>query len=193
MGRKKLYNRDDALLAIKHHFWQYGFEATSLFDLERVSGLPKQTLYREFTDKEGMYVAALAHYQVQEVQSANRLLKTQENPKARFQALFDAILADAGSPSGRLGCFICNAAAERTNLGHQATDQVIDALGRLRSIFADALNVPSGDDYLADSVLAGYIGFRNLVRNDWPTTNLQAVANDLLSMIDRGAKLPQQP
>lgn len=140
-----------------------------------------------------MYVAALAHYQVQQVQSANRLLKTQENPKARFQALYDAILADAGSPSGRLGCFICKAAAERTNLGSQATDQVVDALGRLRSIFADALNVPSGDDYLADSVLAGYIGFRNLVRNDWPTTNLQAVANDLLSMIDRGAKLPQQP
>lgn len=188
MGRKKLYNRDDALLAIKHHFWQYGFERTSLFDLERVSGLPKQTLYREFADKESMYVAALAHYQVQEVQGANKLLKTQKSPKDRFQALFDAILADAGSPSGRLGCFICNAAAERTNLGPQATAQVIKALDRLRSIFAGALNVTSDDDYLADSVLAGYIGFRNLVRNDWPAINLQSVAGDLLNLIDRRAK-----
>lgn len=43
-------------------FWEQGFAATSLQDLERATGVNRSGLYSEFADKDALYVATPDHY-----------------------------------------------------------------------------------------------------------------------------------
>ena len=185
MGRQKLYDRNDALESIKRCFWRNGYAATSLHDLERATGLPKQTLYREFSSKEGMYIAALASYDREEIEGAIHLLRQHELPTQRFAALFDSLLEIAQTPAGRDGCFLCNAAADRTGIERIVSDAVSASLKRLRDAFSAALNASATDDHFADSLLATYVGFRSLIRNHWPMEKLRAVADEILMQIEK--------
>jgi TetR/AcrR family transcriptional regulator, transcriptional repressor for nem operon len=49
---------DRALLA----FWQRGYDGCSITDLTQACGINRQSLYNAFTDKHGMFQAALARY-----------------------------------------------------------------------------------------------------------------------------------
>ncbi len=43
-------------------FWRLGFDGCSITDLTEACGINRQSLYNRFTDKRGMFVAALARY-----------------------------------------------------------------------------------------------------------------------------------
>ena len=43
-------------------FWKHGFADTSVQELERATGVNKSGLYKEFRDKEDLFVACLRHY-----------------------------------------------------------------------------------------------------------------------------------
>ena len=73
MGRPKNFDPETAIAAVKELFWLQGYEGTSLHDIERATGLAKQSLYREFGDKRGIYLAALRHYEQHEAAEAARL------------------------------------------------------------------------------------------------------------------------
>ena len=179
MARKKTYDEKDALAAIKDQFWRHGYEGASLHALENATGLPKQTLYREFGSKKGMYLAALADYERDEVRGAIRLLRAHDRPEDRVRALFDAVLEEAeGSVAGR-GCFLCNAAADRTGLDEAISHSVSGTLSLLRDAMEEALDCGPADKHRADALLASYIGFRNLARNGWPVERLRAMATNL--------------
>lgn len=183
MGRRKLYNREAILDALTQCFWQHGYEGTSLQDLEKATGMPKQSLYREFSSKSGMYAATLAHYERHEVRTALALVNAQAEPMDGLRALFSSILAEAGQPDGRRGCFLCNAAVDRTGIDLEIGNRVQDALRRLRDAFAKSLALEKDQEHIADTLLAGYVGLRSLVRNDWPVGALRKVADDLLETI----------
>ncbi|KRL61844.1 TetR/AcrR family transcriptional regulator [Lactobacillus psittaci] len=59
MGRKKKYNSNEVIEAITSVFLQYGYEATSLDDLVKATGLLRGSLYSEFGSKRGMFLAVL--------------------------------------------------------------------------------------------------------------------------------------
>ncbi len=187
MGRTKLYDPQSALSAIKMQFWQNGFEGTSLHDLEVASALPKQTLYREFGDKQQMYLKALGDYERTEIRDAARILASVLDPKKAFAALFEAIIDEVESSDGRRGCFLCNASADRTSIDHEIGIQVAAMLERWRQTFQKALSagqdVEQQENELSGTLLAGYIGLRILARSGSPPHRLRGVAEQLLSLI----------
>lgn len=62
MGRKKSYEIDQVLFKIGRVFIEHGYEATSLNDLERETGLLRGSLYREFSSKRTMFHLSLKEY-----------------------------------------------------------------------------------------------------------------------------------
>jgi TetR/AcrR family transcriptional regulator, copper-responsive repressor len=62
MGRPKGFSREEVLEKAMPVFWKHGFADTSLQDLERATGVNKSGLYKEFRDKEDLFVACLRHY-----------------------------------------------------------------------------------------------------------------------------------
>ncbi|WP_133625299.1 MULTISPECIES: TetR/AcrR family transcriptional regulator [Erwinia] len=61
-GRPKTFNREAALDKALELFWRHGYEGTSLADLVEATGAKAPTLYAEFTNKEGMFRAAVDRY-----------------------------------------------------------------------------------------------------------------------------------
>ena len=47
MGRPKGYDRDDVVVAARDLFWERGYEATSISDLEQRTGLNRSSLYQK--------------------------------------------------------------------------------------------------------------------------------------------------
>jgi TetR/AcrR family transcriptional repressor of nem operon len=62
MARPKNYSRDVALQTITELFWRKGYHATSLSDLERVTGVGRKSLQNDFGSKEEMFALSLDHY-----------------------------------------------------------------------------------------------------------------------------------
>ncbi|WP_414840414.1 helix-turn-helix domain-containing protein [Carnobacterium sp. TMP28] len=62
MGRKKTYETYLVLLKMGEIFIERGYEATSLDDLERETGLLRGSLYREFGSKRTMFELTLKEY-----------------------------------------------------------------------------------------------------------------------------------
>ncbi len=190
MGRVKQFEPDTALEAIKNVFWQNGYEGSSLHDLELATGLQRQSLYREFGNKRSMYLAALREYERVEVKQAQRLLRSADNPVARFTLLFETVIGTSSDMVDRRGCLLCNAAADRTSLDSGIGQDIVAALDRLRAGFAEALVPVSTDETLADALLTGYVGLRVLTRTGMDYRRLLASANALVSLI---GPIPAEP
>lgn len=61
-GRPRAFDREEALAAAMHLFWQKGYSATSICDLTSAMGIGSPSLYAAFGSKEALYAEALDHY-----------------------------------------------------------------------------------------------------------------------------------
>ena len=61
-GRPLSFDRDGALLAAMHLFWQHGYEATSVADLTKVMGITPPSLYAAFDDKRRLFLETVDRY-----------------------------------------------------------------------------------------------------------------------------------
>ncbi len=168
MARPMSFEPDEALEAIKQTFWTKGFEATSMQDIEAATGLRKQSLYRLYGDKQGMYRAALAHYEENEIAGAEALLAEDRSPRARIERLFGAVLDAARTANDRRGCFLCNASVDVPLLDGETTEKVRMMTERMRRAFRTALaggrDDPETVERAADAILALYSGLRILIK-----------------------------
>jgi AcrR family transcriptional regulator len=62
MARPREFDEDDVLERALHVFWDKGFEAASLADLQEATGLTKSSLYKAFESKEGLFRRVLDRY-----------------------------------------------------------------------------------------------------------------------------------
>ncbi|MXN64774.1 TetR family transcriptional regulator [Stappia sp. GBMRC 2046] len=62
MGRKKSYDRADALDKAMREFWKSGYEGAHLATLVERTGMNRFSLYKEFGGKAGLFEEALAAY-----------------------------------------------------------------------------------------------------------------------------------
>lgn len=61
-GRPRSFDPDVVLSKAMMVFWQQGFDATGMAQLEAATGLGRQSLYIAFGDKRGLFLAAVDHY-----------------------------------------------------------------------------------------------------------------------------------
>lgn len=181
MGRPKNFDPETAIAAVKELFWLHGYEGTSLQDIERATGLAKQSLYRQYGDKRGIYLAALRHHEQHEAAEAARLLARHADPREAFASLFAAVIAEA-QDSHRRGCFLCNAGADRTMIDPAIGTAVSDAMERLVLTFARKLG--DSDPLLARSraLVVIYVGLRISVRAGGAYDPLIATVRHCLDM-----------
>ncbi len=90
-------------------FWNKGYEATSLAELCRVTGLNKGSLYQAFGDKHSLFMRALTYYADREYREVMAVAMQHESPLARIRAIVRKICDDA---CGGLGCMMNNSMVE---------------------------------------------------------------------------------
>ncbi len=191
MARPLGFDPDQATAALKAVFWARGYEATSMQDIEAGTGLAKQSLYRLFGDKRGMYRAALQSYAAHEVASGAALVaETPGDARAKLAALFDSAIEDTIIAGDLRGCFLCNATAE-VAVDDAETQGVLRVMAdQLTQVFVTALRADKA--YAQDADLtarralhlhSGYVGLRVLVKSGLTLTEGRALVDDLLAVV----------
>lgn len=188
MARPREFDTDAALRAMTALFWEHGYEGTSMHDIERGTGLRKQSLYRAFGDKRGMYLAALAAYEREEMVAGAKLLDGPGDAATRFGRLFRHIIDDAVDGGDRRGCFLCNASIDQAPLDAQTGKLVADMMARLERTFgaafaADGPTIPDAHRKTVRALMTGYLGLRVLVKAGAARDVLEDAADRLLSAL----------
>ncbi|MFT4627634.1 MAG: AcrR family transcriptional regulator [Myxococcota bacterium] len=150
MGRRKTYDREAIAARAMRLFWERGYHATSTRDLTTAMGVNPYSLYAEFGSKEGLYAAAIAHYEATVVERHFGSLDADgaSLPEVRQVLVF---FGDNGTrPHSELGCLVCNAGAELAPSPEQSEASTARFVDRLTRGFAHALGNAEAAGLLVD-------------------------------------------
>ena len=62
MARPREFDIEEVLTKVLDAFWLHGYDATSMSDLERATGIAKGSLYKGYGDKKSLFTQALDSY-----------------------------------------------------------------------------------------------------------------------------------
>jgi TetR/AcrR family transcriptional repressor of nem operon len=132
--RRPEFDRDDVLEAALQTFWRKGYEATTLPDLLKATGLARQSLYNSFGDKHALFLASLRRYDNLQLGKMEATLA--KGPvRAALRSIFETALASAGE----CGCFLLNSAAELLPRDPEVGKLAASAIERQERALAEAL------------------------------------------------------
>ena len=109
VGRPREFDEEQVLTAAMEAFWRKGYEATSLVDLTKSTGLNKASLYRVFGDKHQLFMAALNNYSDIEFRETTAVISESASPLTNLRAVVQKVCEDAGSDKG---CLMINSMVE---------------------------------------------------------------------------------
>lgn len=110
MPWEKSFNEVDAVEKAMQVFWKKGYDATSITDLIKGTGINRGSLYNAFGGKHEIFVAALVKYDAEKRRAALAELEALDNPVAAINGLFDSIVQETTSDIEKKGCFLINTA-----------------------------------------------------------------------------------
>lgn len=112
MARTREFDPKDALAKAMSAFWKNGYFDTSVDDLVAATGVSRYGLYGEFGSKQGLFLAALDHYQNTIIDSVFNVVEQPDASLPAIREFFAHLVGVSSQPAARLGCLICNTASE---------------------------------------------------------------------------------
>lgn len=176
MARPREFETEAALEKAMGLFWDLGYEEASLARLLAAMKITRGSFYKAFKDKHAAYLASMKKYDREVVGETVAYLGNPENGSGRdrIMSLFEKVAQIAESDGDRLGCFLCNALADKAAQGGEIEEQLQAMTLRLETAFKKALEDssdpaagthPAGwSEETARGLLALYFGMRVLGR-----------------------------
>ena len=195
MGRQQSFDTTTAIQAARDLFWDRGFEATSLTDLELATGLNRSSLYHAFGSKRGLFDAAAQDYldTVIRPRLAGLAVATGRDQAAAgralveyFENLSDAV-ATLPADSARRGCLLVNAAADLAAHDDVARDVVdgyrAELTAALRGALASALHSRPASALDADARVLASLSVSAMVLARINTAESVALLGSAIDMV----------
>jgi len=191
MPRQKSHTKDDLVASAMHRFWQYGYEATSLDDLVKATGVSRHGIYSDVGNKERLYLASFEAYQILIVTPALEGLESADAGLAEIQAYFETQIALAesiGLPGP--GCLAANAMTETAPHNKDVANQVDAHNARLTAGFLNALKTAAtGLPMLEQKKLARFLtvtaqGLWSMSRTVGDAKQLREYVSTLMLLIE---------
>ncbi len=192
MPWEKSYDTAAVVDRAKHAFWAAGYEATSINDLLEATGLNRGSLYAEFGDKRGLFMAALRSYDVDQREAFLGELAANAAPLDAIATAFSVaaeVPEDGITPAG---CLLVNTALELAPHDPEVRTLVNVSFAAVEEFFSirlhDAqsrgeLNADVNTDTAATALLGLFLGLRVLTRSGADATARQAIVTQAAAMI----------
>jgi TetR/AcrR family transcriptional repressor of nem operon len=193
MARPKQFDVEEVMQEALEAFWEHGYVATSMQDLQEEMGLNRGSLYGTFGDKKKLFLAVLDKYYEQRVEDFQRVLEEPESPRQALRDLLDRVASECTGDDGQRGCLAAKAAMElaphdkdvaawlkrfhRRNVGMVA--KVIER-GQQRGEISRRLDAESA----ARFVLNNIAGLRLLGTTSPSNSDVKAVIELVLKVLD---------
>lgn len=110
MPRAKSYDRKTVLLKAMQEFWIKGYERTSVASLEKAMEINRFSIYEEFGDKKGLFLASIEAYG-DEITERHTACLLEPGGAAGIQQFFTTLLPPV-SRKNNPGCLIMNSLVE---------------------------------------------------------------------------------
>ena len=120
MPRTKEYVRAEVLEAATRVFWERGYEGTSVENLVEATGLHRRSMYGEFGDKDGLFLACIDHYANETAKHLMAILQASPRGLQNIGAFFRERVDYAASDTCQ-GCLLVNTAIENGVVGTEAS------------------------------------------------------------------------
>lgn len=127
MTRTKEYDRQKVLEDATKLFWKQGFNATSMNELVKKTGLNKQSMYKEFGDKENFFIACLTYYIIEDSREPARILTSEPRSLKNIEDFLDNRIEYAISDDC-YGCLLVNSVIEKETLSDNINHIVYSTL-----------------------------------------------------------------
>uniref|UniRef100_A0A931CZE1 TetR/AcrR family transcriptional regulator n=2 Tax=Pseudomonas chaetocerotis TaxID=2758695 RepID=A0A931CZE1_9PSED len=174
-------------------FWQRGYEAASLQDLQAATGLSKSSLYQTYPSKQAWFVAAFSRYVAQRRALLLEQLAASTSPLAFIRERLLSVLEDDGPDGVPRGCMLVNVANE-FSLSEPALVPVLQqATAGVCQVFEQALEraVACGELRSAQDLAAraSYLqcvmsGLRTQVKSAVPADSIRATVEVVMASLD---------
>lgn len=161
MGRPRQYTREAVVEKAMGAFWQNGYKATSVSDIVRESGLNTASLYKEFGDKDGLFLEALRHYRGHVIGPRYQILRDSPN-MAGVETFLRNVMTGAEKAEYR-GCLMMNHLAQKHVIAAAAAEQIGAFCAEIESLVEAALRNARSDGEIGPdkdpAVLASFVVF----------------------------------
>ncbi len=137
-GRPKKFDDAEVLARAMTVFWKKGYAATSLDDLVNAMGIPRQSLYRAFTDKHTLFLRSLDFYNEN---VGNRLMSILSAEGPAIDNLRNALAfwRSGVSSTERIGCMMVNTSTQDFSEDAEVTQLVKASHLRVVKAFEETL------------------------------------------------------
>ena len=171
MPWEKSYREEDVLEGAMRAFWACGYEATSMAELVKATGINRGSLYAAFDGKRGLFLRALDHYDTHHRAGFLDAIGRDLPPRAAILEVFRR-----ASEQGRQtppGCLLVNTALEMSPHDPEIAASVNARLKAVEDFFCDRIKAGRKDGSLrrdlppritAQGLLGLFLGLRVLKR-----------------------------
>ncbi|MGH1430605.1 MAG: TetR/AcrR family transcriptional regulator [Neptuniibacter sp.] len=191
MANTAKHNRDEVIQKATWLFWEKGFHATSMRDLQDRVDMRPGSIYAAFGSKEGLFKEALKFYVEDSYEQLIRFTKTYSPLQALKEFFISVVLCNEEQHPSE----VCMLVKTLTELPPENAELIDDAKGYLKGmedLFADLLTQAQDHGELDKSKdtrrLARYLqmqlmGLRTYARTNTDETNVKDLIEDVFSSI----------
>lgn len=191
MVNQAKYDRDAAVEKATHLFWEKGFHATSMRNLQDHIDMRPGSIYAAFGSKEGLFKLSLQAYTDATLASLQACIQTTDSPlKALKQFVTAAVEGGRDAPSEL--CMLVKSVAELTDANADLLDAARCHLKRIEAAFqvllqqAQAQGEISADidpQRLARFLQVQLIGLRAYARTQADAASIAPLIDDAFSCL----------
>jgi TetR/AcrR family transcriptional repressor of nem operon len=151
VARPREFEEAVVLEAAMQCFWQRGYDATSVRDLIKATGITGASLYNAFGDKRAIYERALDQYVVASI--SERIRRCEElQPRDAIESFFAEIIERSLTFTDLRGCMLVNAAMEIAPRDAEFQRSVGDVLTKIELFFRQCVTAGQADGSLKCSM-----------------------------------------
>lgn len=189
MARPREFDEQQVIESLMKVFWSKGYEATTMQDLVKASGLLKGSLYGAFGDKQALYLASLKHYNGTRIHSQVEMLNGDGNVRRKITRLFDNVIDATKRDIFAGGCLLCNASLEKAVSDKLVKNEIKTTIRRLKVAIVDALKVEGVNEdraaSLAAFIISAYFGTRVLAKAGAPAAMMGNTRDHCLQLLPK--------
>jgi AcrR family transcriptional regulator len=187
MARPRGFDELEVLENLMKVFWDKGYEATTMQDLVKVSGLLKGSLYGAFGDKQTIYLTALKHYNRTRMHAQIEILNGEGSVRQKISRLFDNVIEATKRGVFAGGCLLCNASLEKAVSDKLVKNEIKTTIRLLKVAIVDAVKKEGVNEdqaaSLAAFIISAYFGTRVLAKAGAPAAMIGETRDHCLQLL----------
>jgi TetR/AcrR family transcriptional repressor of nem operon len=189
MARPRGFDELEVMENLMKVFWDKGYEATTMQDLVKASGLLKGSLYGAFGDKQTIYLTALKHYNRTRMHAQIEILNGEGSLRRKISRLFDNVIEATKRDVFAGGCLLCNASLEQAVKDKLVKNEIKTTIRRLKVAIVDAVKKEGVNEdqaaSLAAFIISAYFGTRVLAKAGAPAAMIGDTRDHCLQLLPR--------